>query len=152
MWANNQTHLASRLEMNVSVLGYNDVPTPRFGRVYKIKNLWSTIEGAMYSFSIKQYPQCTCPNNEVKNSTRTKEWVPCKHLYWIYNVVLDTTKYCTYQPTITRNEVMDMLKIWPQAMMGFFSMWLSFRRCLEIKLCKSYEANKCVYVWTQVWT
>ncbi len=32
-------HLASRLDMNVSVLGHNDVPTPRFGRVYKIKNL-----------------------------------------------------------------------------------------------------------------
>jgi hypothetical protein len=25
--------------------------------------------------------------------------------------VLDTTKYCTHQPTITWNEVMDMLKI-----------------------------------------
>ncbi len=56
----------------MSVFRYNDVPTPRFGRGYKIKNLRSMIEGAMYSFSIKQYPQCTCPNNEVENSTRTK--------------------------------------------------------------------------------
>jgi hypothetical protein len=64
----------------MSVFRYNDVPTPRFGRGYKIKNLRSMIEGAMYSFSIKQYPQCTCPNNEVENSTRTKEWIPCKYL------------------------------------------------------------------------
>ncbi len=36
-------------------MGYDDVPVPRCGKVYKIKNARLMVEGAMYNVSIKQY-------------------------------------------------------------------------------------------------
>lgn len=36
-------------------MGYDDVPVPRCGKVYKIKNAGLMVEAAMYNVSIKQY-------------------------------------------------------------------------------------------------
>jgi hypothetical protein len=36
-------------------VGYDYVPVPRSGKVYKIKNAGLMVEGAVYNVSIKQY-------------------------------------------------------------------------------------------------
>jgi hypothetical protein len=44
-------------------------------------------------------------------STKTKWWVPYKHVQWIYNIILNSICYKIHQPTSNWNETMDMLKM-----------------------------------------
>jgi hypothetical protein len=55
---NNKIQLASILDMNVFVVGYEPMPKLGFGEVYQIKNARSMVEGIVYSDSIKQNPWC----------------------------------------------------------------------------------------------
>jgi hypothetical protein len=78
---NNKIQLASILDMNVFVVGYEPMPKLGFGKVYQIKNARSMIEGIVYSVSIKQNPWCTCSNNESRNLNKMKWWSLATYLW-----------------------------------------------------------------------
>jgi hypothetical protein len=69
---NNKIQLASILDMNAFVVGYEPLPKLEFGKVYQIKNVRSMVEGIIYGVSIKQNPWCTCQNNEIRNLNKMK--------------------------------------------------------------------------------
>lgn len=108
---------AFTLQTNAFVVGYDDVLVLICGKVYKIKNAGLMVEGAVYNVSIKQYHNAHVLI--MKLGTLAKWWVPCKHLYQVYNNVLNTIEYYTHQSTLNQNEVVNMLKNMTSRM-GFF--------------------------------
>jgi hypothetical protein len=71
---NNKIQLASILDMNAFVVGYEPMPKLGFGKLYQIKNARSMVDGIVYGVLVNQNPWCTCPNNEIRNLTKMKWW------------------------------------------------------------------------------
>jgi len=49
------------------VIGFENVPTPSYGQMYKLSIENSILQGLLYNVLIGQNSQRTCPDNEVGN-------------------------------------------------------------------------------------
>ncbi len=76
-------HLTLGLEMVTIVIGFENVPTPSYGQMYKLSIENSILQGILYNVLIGQNSQRTCPDNEVGNLAWVKWWIPCKHRHCV---------------------------------------------------------------------
>ncbi len=63
MWV----HLTLGLEMVIIVIGFENVPAPSYGQMYKLSIENSILQGVLYNVLIGQNLQRTCLDNEVGN-------------------------------------------------------------------------------------
>jgi hypothetical protein len=82
--------------------------------IYELLVHESTINNlpCTYSITIGVFPNCTCLDF-VSNVAGFKHsyFLSCKHMYYIYNMCLNLVgDTCTHQPSLSQNDVEDILK------------------------------------------
>ena len=95
------------------IAGFQDVPPPGIGRVYTLASGDSS-EGVLYEVMVSLFPDCSCAYFISMIGAKTRKYVPCKHLYFIFlkrmNMAPDVEE-CIHQQTLSESEVKWLLSL-----------------------------------------
>lgn len=110
-----ENNWASSLLLTVRLQSVTMIPSPGFGCIISLVSE-TVSETNAYKITIGPEPGCTCPyfkEMSVKSLGKRPPWVPCKHLYYIFNVICnldqfqDTFIHC---PSLSFNEVKSIME------------------------------------------
>ena len=110
-----ENNWASSLLLTVHIQSVTMIPTPGFGCIISLVSE-TVSESNLYKITVGPEPGCTCPNFKemsVKSLGKRPPWVPCKHLYYIYNAICNLEMHrdsYIHAPTLSFNEVKTILE------------------------------------------